>query len=436
MNLGIIFGLFLILVFLGIPIAMVLCFLGILPNLLNPWFPADTAYIIRAMISGVNSFPLMAVPMFILSGNIMARGKISDKIFEFFSYFIADKRAGLPIATVITCLFYGAISGSGPATCAAVGSMTIPIMTEFGYDKSFATALVACAGALGVIIPPSIPLIFYGQSAGLSVSDLFIGGILPGLLFGLMLIIYAYYYCLKNGEDREKLKEYSRKVRIKGFLNLFKSSFFALLSPLIILGSIYSGIASPTEAAVISVFYSLFIGLFIYKSIKIGDIYYIFKDSVKTYGGILFIIAGATAFARVLAFMKAGLVISNLITNVVSSKIGLLIIINILLLFVGMIMDTSPAILILTPIFMPIISSYGINPIHFGLIMVVNLAIGFVTPPVGVNLFVASSLSDLPLEKIMVKALPFIIVFIIALLLITFIPQISLLLVGGKWKKI
>lgn len=431
MTIASLFIVFVLLLVLGIPIGMILAGLGILPNLIDPWFAADPQYIIRAMVGGVNSFPILAVPMFILSGNIMAEGKISEKLFNFFSYFIANKTAGLPIATIVTCLFYGAISGSGPATTAAVGAMTIPILVKYGYDKVFSTALVAVAGGLGVIIPPSIPFIFYGQAAGVSVADLFIAGIIPGLLIGFCLMAYSYYYCKKNGEDKEKLQAYESELRSRGFGKLFLNSFWALLSPIIILGSIYSGVASPTEAAVISVFYSLFISIFIYKTIKVKDIMPILIDSVATYSTILFIIAAATGFVRVLTYMKAPEMIAALITNSVSSKIALLLLLNVILLAVGMFMDTTPAILVLTPILLPLVTAYGMNPIHFGVMMVVNLAIGFVTPPLGVNLFVASSLTDVRIEDIIKKAFPFIGAFIVALLLITFIPQISLVLIGG-----
>lgn len=428
MSVASLFIIFAILIVIAVPIGMILAILGILPNLIDPWFPADPQYIIRAMINGVDSFPLLAVPMFVLSGNIMAEGKISKKLFNFFSYFVADKTAGLPIATVITCLFYGAISGSGPATTAAVGAMTIPIMVNLGYDKVFSTSLVAVAGGLGVIIPPSIPFIFYGQASGVSVAKMFMAGILPGLLIGFCLMVYSWYYCKKHGEDKEKLVSYKNELKKMGFAGLLKDSFWAILCPVIILGSIYGGIASPTEAAVISVFYALIISLFIYKSLKVTDLYKILVDSVKTYTTIIFIIAAATGFARILTFMKVPTLITQGISSTVSSKIALLILINVILLIVGMFMDTTPAILILTPILVPLVKQYGVDPIHFGIIMVVNLAIGFVTPPLGVNLFVASSISSVKIEDIIKKVLPFIVAFIVALILITFIPQISLIL--------
>ena len=242
-------------------------------------------------------------------------------------------------------------------------------------------------------------------------------------------MVYSWYYCKKNGEDKEKLSSYTKEMRKNGFFKLFLDSFWALLSPVIILGSIYSGIASPTEAAVISVFYSLIVAGFIYRTITFKDIKETFVDSAKTYSSILFIIAAAIGFARILTYYDAPDIIAKAISGTVSSRIGFLIIVNIILLFVGMIMDTTPAILILTSIFLPTAQAYGIDPIHFGVIMVVNLAIGFVTPPLGVNLFVASSVSGVPIEKIVHKAVPFIVSFIVALAIITFVPSISLVLI-------
>jgi C4-dicarboxylate transporter DctM subunit len=402
---------------------------AILPSLANSSFAGNPQLIIRSMLSGIDSFPLLAVPMFIISGIIMARGKISEKLFNMFAFFVGKRTAGLPIAAIITCLFYGAISGSGPATTAAVGSMTIPILVSLGYDKTFVTSMVAVAGGLGVIIPPSIPFIFYGMASGQSTSSLFIAGVLPGILIGGFLSVYAYFYCKKKGEDKEKLDSFTGDLRQKGFLVVFKDSFWALLSPVIILGSIYSGVASPTEAAVISVFYSFFISVFVYKTMKFSDFPKLIKESVDSYTPIMFILAAAMGFARVLTFLRAPQFFANAITSIVSDKIGILLVINLFLLFVGMVMDTTPAILILTPILLPIVQQVGVNPIHFGIIMVVNLAIGFVTPPMGVNLFVASSMTDIPIMKIAKAAAPFMIGFLISLLVITFIPQISLLLV-------
>lgn len=426
----VVFILFIICLLIAIPVSISLGIVSVLPGAFGPSFTASGTYVIRSMLGGLDSFPLLAVPMFVLSGIIMARGGISRKLFDVFAFFMGKRTAGMPCAVVVTCLFYGAISGSGPATVAAVGSMTIPILIEMGYDKKFSTALVAVAGGLGVIIPPSIPFIMYGMASGASVSDLFIAGVIPGLLIGGLLMIYAFFYCKKNGEDQQKKEAMVGELHEKGFLKVLKESSFALLSPVIILGCIYTGIASPTEAAVISVFYALLISLFIYRSIKVRDIWSILVESIRTYAPILFILAASIAFSRVLTLMQVPQDISTWILSHFTNKIVLLLVINLFLLIVGMVMDTTPAILILTPILLPIVEAVGVDPIHFGIIMVVNLAIGFVTPPIGVNLFVASSLTDLSVMEIARKAMPMIVYFLIALLVITFVPAVSLVLLS------
>ncbi len=423
------FIVFIIALVIAIPVSISLGIASVLPSIFDPSFTVGAKYLIRAMFGGLDSFPLLAVPMFVLSGIIMAKGGISKKLFDVFAYFLGRVTAGLPCAVVVTCLFYGAISGSAPATVAAVGSMTIPILTSLGYDLAFSTALVAVAGGLGVIIPPSIPFIMYGMASGASVSDLFLAGIIPGLLIGFLLMGFAIYYCKKHGEDKEKINAEVDSLHEKGLLGVLKESVFALLSPVIILGCIYSGIASPTEAAVISVFYALIISLFVYKSICLKDIWVIMIEAIKTFTPILFILAASTAFSRVLTLMQVPQTVSEFILNNFHSPVIILLVINIFLLIVGMVMDTTPAILILTPILMPIIEAIGMDPIQFGVIMVVNLAIGFVTPPIGVNLFVASSLTDVPVVDIAKHAMPMIVIFLIALLLITFIPALSLALI-------
>lgn len=426
-----VFIIFFLCLVIAIPISIGLGIVSVLPGAFDPSFTASGTFVIRSMLGGIDSFPLLAVPMFVLSGTIMAKGGISKKIFDVFVFFIGKFTAGMPCAVIVTCLFYGAISGSGPATVAAVGSMTIPILIKLGYDKVFATSIVAVAGGLGVIIPPSIPFIMFGMASGESVSNLFIAGIVPGILIGLLLMAYAVFYCRTHGEDKEKIRKEVDELHEKGFFGVFKDSFFAILSPVIILGCIYAGIASPTEAAVISVFYSIIVSMFVYRSMKVKDLWPMLVEGVKTYAPILFILAASTAFSRVLTLMQVPQTISEWILGNFHNGIVILIVINIFLLFVGMVMDTTPAILILTPILLPIATAIGMNPIHFGVMMVVNLAIGFVTPPIGVNLFVASSLTDIPIMQIARKAMPLILCFLVALVLITFIPQISLILLGG-----
>ena len=425
---GVIFLIFFICLMIAIPISISLGIVSILPGILDSSFTVSAKYIVRSMFGGLDSFPLLAVPMFIFSGILMARGGISKRLFNVFSYFLGKFTAGIPCAVIVTCLFYGAISGSAPATVAAVGSMTIPFLCELGYDKKFATAIVAVAGGLGVIIPPSIPFIMYGTTTGESVSDFFMAGIIPGVIIAALLMIYSIVYCNKYGEDREKINKVTGELRKNGLFKLLKESFFALLSPIIILGCIYSGVASPTEAAVISVFYAVILSVFIYKSIEIKDIFDVCVETIRTFAPILFILATSVAFSRVLTLMQVPQIVSEWILTNFSNKITILLVINLVLLAVGMVMDTTPAILILTPILLPIVTAIGVNPIQFGVIMIVNLAIGFITPPIGINLFVASSLTDVPVMDIAKKSIPMIICFLIALLLFTFIPSISLML--------
>ena len=428
MSVGVLFILFVVFLIIAIPVGITLGITAVLPHIFDPSFTVGAKYLIRAMFGGLDSFPLLAVPMFVLSGIIMAKGGISRKIFDVFAYFFGRFTAGMPCAVIVTCLFYGAISGSAPATVAAVGSMTAPILIGLGYDKTFTTSVVAVAGGLGVIIPPSIPFIMYGMASGASVSDLFLAGIIPGLVIAALLMGYAICYCKQNGEDRVRIEAEIGKLHEKGFGRVFKDSFWALLSPIIVLGCIYSGITSPTEAAVISVYYALIVSLFLYKEIKFRDLRGILVEAIKTFTPILFILAASTSFSRVLTLMQVPQEVSSFILGNFSNKIIILLVINAFLLLVGMVMDTTPAILILTPILLPIAQGIDMNPIQFGVIMVVNLAIGFVTPPIGVNLFVASALTDVPVMEIARKALPMIGLFLIALLIFTFVPAFSLAL--------
>lgn len=431
--LGIIFVLMVVLLVLMVPIGVMLLCVSLVPSIMDPSFVASIQYVLRNMVGGLNSTPLIAIPLFILGGIIMAKGGIAKKLFNVFAYMIGDRTGGMPCATIVTCLFYGAISGSGPATTAAVGTMTIPVLDEMGYDHAFSSATVAVAGGLGVIIPPSIPFIVYSMASGASVGDMFLAGVLPGCLIAACLMAYAIYYCRKHGEDKEKIGTTVRALREKGFWNIMKDSFWAILSPVFILGGIYSGLVTPTEAALIGVIYSGLIGLFVYKTLRFGDLIPACVETVKTTAPMLIVLAAASSFSRILSLLQASQVVSGMLGGLLEHKILLLLLINLILLVLGMIIDTSPNILIFTPVMLPLVQALGVDPVHFGIIMVVNLAIGFVTPPVGVNLYVAQSVSGVPVLKLAKKALPYILMFFVALILITYIPQISLLLVNlGK----
>ena len=426
--LGVVFLIFLVAMVLALPMGVAMGVATIVPQLVNSSFAGNMNYIIQAMIGGLNTTPILAIPLFMLSGALMTRGGISKKLFDIFAYIVGNMPAGVPCAVVLTCLFYGAISGSGPATAAAVGAMTIPILVDLGYDKVFSAAIVATAGGLGVIIPPSIPFIMYGLFTGTSVGSMFTAGILPGCLIAACICGYCIFYCVTKGEDREKIKANTKRLHERGFIRVFLDGFWAVLTPVIILGGIYGGFVTPTEAACVSVFYAPIVCLFIYKSIKISEIPQLFKDAIGSYAPLLLCIALAQGFSRVLVLLKASDYVQTLMTSMVHSSTSLFIILIVFLLILGMFMDCGPAVMILAPIIMPVANAYGINSVHLGIVMVCALATGFVTPPFGMNLFVTAPIVDVPVAKLGAKALPFIVVFIVALFIIAFVPAISLVL--------
>lgn len=433
MTIGLVFIFFLGILMLGVPIVTSLGLTTLFPLFLGGNVPYKADTIIRWAVQGSDSITVIAIPMFIMAGVIMSRGGVAKKIFDVFAYFVGHKTAGMPIATVCTCLFYGAISGSGVATAAAVGGMTLPILMDLGYNKIFIAALIATAGSLGVVIPPSIPFVMFGSLTNTSVGDIFTAGIIPGILIGLSLMIYAYYYCKKNGEDKEKINNMVDELHKKGFLKVFKESFWAIMSPVIILGGIYSGVTTPTEAATISVFYSLIISLFIYKSLKVSEIIGLFKTAVSQFAGLVMLLALATSFSRMLTVLQGPKIIGEFVTAYLSSKLLFLMILNAILFVMGMFMDVGPAVAILGPILVPVAIALGISPVHLAIVMVCNLAIGMVTPPFGMNLFVVSPMIKENSATVGMKAVPFIGAFVVSLIIITYVPAISLLLVNmGK----
>ena len=386
------------------------------------------AQVLNNTFSGANSTPILAVPLFILGGVIMAEGGISKRLFNFFAYFVGRFSGGIPCAVILTCLFYGAISGSGPATTAAVGAMCVPFMISLGYDRRWSAGLIAVAGGLGVIIPPSIPFVLYSLATGVSTGDLFLGGVLPGILIGLFMMAYAVWYCKREGENRALINEKMAELRAMGFGKLFIESFPALLCPIIVLGGIYAGLVTPTEAACISVFYALIVSLLVYRSLKAKDIFPLLCSAVKTYGGLAFVLAFATAFGRVLSLTKATSVITNFITANFTSGWVVMSVLVLIFLLLGMVMDTGPAIIILAPVLLPAVQELGINQVHFGVVLVCCLSIGLATPPFGLDLFVAGNLSEEPPMAVAKRALPFMVAFFLALLLITYVPWFSTVL--------
>ena len=423
---AIVFLVFFVCLVLAVPIAMCMGFATILPGLLDPKFTGNLEFVVRSMLKGVDTMSILAIPLFMLSGAIMATGGLSKRLFDVFALFIGRFRGGMPCAVVVTCLFYGAISGSGPATCAAVGTMCIPVLTTLGYKKIFAAALVATAAGLGVIIPPSIPYISFGLVTDTSVGDLFTAGIFPGCLIALWLMIYVVIYCTVKGEDRVTIEANHRPLRERGVLRVLRDGFFALLTPVIILGGIYSGIVTPTEAACVSVFYAVFVCLFLYRSITFKDLWGFFKDAVRSYAPLGMSLCLARAFVQILALLKAPQQLSNWLSTTFTSKYLFLLVLLVILFLLGMVLDVGPANTILGPMLIAFTGNMGISPVHLGIIMTCALAIGFVTPPFGMNLFVAAPMVKENPMTIGKEAYPLIGFYMIALLMITFIPPISL----------
>lgn len=382
-----------------------------------------STYIVEQIISGTDSFPLMAIPLFILAGELMGAGGVSKRLLNVCNVFLGRFTGGLATVTVVLCMFFAAVSGSGPATVAAIGTMVIPSMVEKGYDRKFSLALVACAGSIGVIIPPSIPMVIYGVSTGTSVSSLFMAGFLPGILIGISLIVMCYVICKKKGWKGD-----DRRYTAKEKWQAVWEAKWALINPIIILGGIYAGIFTPTEAAAIASIYAFFCGKFIYRELDWKQLFHTVSNACLTTGTILIIVGCATAFAKILTIERIPNMLTNQILGITSSEIIVMIIIIVLLLVVGCFMDTTPAMMILAPILLPVAQSFGMNPIHFGLVMVTTLAVGFITPPLGVNLFVAARIGETSLEEVCSGIVKFVVIMVIDVLLITFIPAISMLL--------
>lgn len=415
----ILFGSFFLFLFLSVPIAYALGLSSLLTILLTKTI--DLTFLTSSIVTSLDSFPLMAVPFFILAGDIMGKGGISKRLFGFANSLVGGVTGGLAMAAVVTCMFFAAISGSGPATVAAVGGIMLPIMIENGYERDFSTAVVTAAGAIGVIIPPSIPMVMYGVSSGASVSELFKAGVIPGVLMGAVMMIWCYIYSKRAGY-RKSGTHFSLKACGKAAWD----AKFSLLVPVIVLGGIYGGFFTPTEASVVSVVYSLIISLFVYREIKPKDLPAIMANSALTTAIALIICGTVATFGKIMTMERIPEMVASSITTLTNNKVITLILLNIVLLFAGCFLDTVSAILILTPILWPVARALDVNIIHFGIVMVVNLSIGFVTPPVGVNLYVGTSMSGISLSALVKKIIPFFCVMMLALVLITYIPQLSL----------
>lgn len=414
---SILFISFIVLVLIGAPIAIGLGLSSMIAIYLGTNLPL--VLIPQRMFTAADSFPLMAIPFFMLAGSLMETGGISRRLINLADKLVGHLTGGLALVGILTCMFFAAISGSGPATVAAIGSIMVPSMVRAGYDASFSSAVMAIAGSIGIIIPPSIPMVTYGVVAGASIGSLFLGGFVPGILIGLSLMITSYYISKKNGYGQR-----DAKFSMGEFLKALIDAFWAILMPIIILGGIYGGFFTPTEAAAIAVAYGFIIGFFVYKELKFKDLPQIFINSAVSTATVMLIIAAASVFGWILTSERIPDAVAVAFTTLTNSPILFMLLINVLLLIVGTFMETNAAIIILAPIFLPLATSLGIDPIAFGVIMVCNLALGMVTPPLGVNLFVACGIQKITIEQITKAVIPLILANIIALLILTFMPQL------------
>ena len=417
----VLFGSLGILLIFNVPVAIAIGSASLLSILYSG--DLNLLYIVQNLVTSIDSFPIMAIPFFVLAGEFMGGGGISKRLLDVANVFFGRISGGLAIVTVVVCMFFAAISGSGPATVAAVGGMVIPTMIKNGYDRRFTLALIAAAGSIGVIIPPSIPMVIYSVSTSKSISKLFMAGFIPGILMGLVLIAWAYYYSKKKGYKADL-----EKFSFKRAGSVIWDAKWALVCPLIILGGIYGGIFTPTEAAAVAAVYGFIVGVFVYKELNFKDAFDTIRGACLTTSTIVIVMGCASVFTKVLTMARIPLAVADAITGVTQNKIIILILINLVLLFVGCFMDTLCAIMVLAPIFLPIAVAVGVDPIHFGIIMVVNLAIGFVTPPLGINLFVASRIGQTSLDEVIKGIVPFIVIMIFVLIIVTYVPAVSLIL--------
>ena len=413
------FGIFFLLLFLSVPVAVALGFSAIITAFI---FEGSDAVIDLAsnLFSQLDKYALMAIPMFIMAGNLLSKGSSAKRIIEFAKAFVGHLPGGLPIAAIFASIIFAAVSGSSPATVAAIGSIMFGAIMAAGYPKSYAVGTITTAGSLGILIPPSIVMIIYGVTAEESIGKLFMAGVIPGIMIGLMLMAVTYIGAKRLGFKRTKPASWKERW-IK-----FKEAFWALMTIVIIIGGIYGGIFTPTEAAAVSAVWALFIAIFIYKDIKLKDLGDVIFESAKTSSMILFIIANASVFAYFLTLENIPDMLTQAVVNMNLNKIEFLIAVNIILLIAGNFMEPSSIIMIMVPLLLPVAKMLGIDPIHFGVIITINMELGMLTPPVGLNLFVASGITGLPIKEVVKSVIPWFIVLLIGLLLVTYIPQISL----------
>ncbi len=415
---AVLFGAFAILLVIGAPITVAL---GMAAMAAFMSIGKDVATLVQVAYNSVNSFPVMALPAFILSGALMQDSGISRRLVNIAEALAGRMTGGMAASTVIACLFFGAISGSGPATTAAVGMLMIPAMIKRNYDKGYASAVTASSGGLGVVIPPSIPMVIFGVTASESITKLFIAGVFPGLLIAGGIILMNYFISKRKG-----YKSDAEDWSIKTVFVSLKEGFWALMAPVVILGGIYSGFFTPTEAAIVSIFYTLFVGIFIYKELKLKSIFKAMDSTTWLAGRVLIILFTAQAFGRLLVQYKIPDAIAGGLLALTGNVFIIWALIIFFLIAIGMFMETLATIMLVTPVLLPVMTSLGVDPIHFGVVLVMCCEIGFETPPLGENLFIASGIAKTSIEEISVKSIPFSIVEILSVFIVAYIPGLAL----------
>jgi|SRR6056297_1817953 len=413
---------FAILLVIGVPIGFVLAVVSFFA-LLRMGNPILLSLIPQRMFAGLDSFTFLAIPFFFLAGELMSKSEITTDLMEFASVVIGRIRGGLAYANILASIFFAGITGAALADVAALGSIEIPAMEEGGYDTKFAAAITVASSIIGPIIPPSIIMVIYGSIMQVSIAALFLAGIVPGLMLGGILSIMSYYYAKKNNYPKRE-----EKVTLKEFFISFRKAVLALIMPIILLGGILSGVFTPTEAASVAAAYAFIIGFFVKKTLKLKHIPDIFRKIVLNTSIVFLVLAAASIFSWVMAFDQIPSQIANAIVNFTSNKLVVLLLINIFLLFVGMLMDVGAALIVLAPILAPIAIEFGVHPLHFGIVMSINLMIGLSTPPVGPVLFATVGITDLTIEELSKAVAPFLIGMFIFLMIITYFPQISMFL--------
>jgi len=418
MSIALLFALFFLLLAIGTPIAVAL---GASTFFTLVTMTSTSPVEIAGMIwQKIDSYSLMAIPMFILAGNLLSKGSSAKRIIEFAKSLVGHLPGGLPMAAIFASIIFAAVSGSSPATVVAIGSIMFGAIEAAGYPKSYAIGTIATAGSLGILIPPSIVLIVYGVTAEVSIGKLFMAGVVPGIMIGLMMMAVTYIGAVRLGFKRTQPEPF--KVRVKKFLD----ATWALMTIVIVIGGIYGGIFTPTEAAAVAAVWAFFVSMFIYKDIKWSELYSVFLSAAKTSAMIMFIIANAMIFAHFLTLENVPQMITQALIDAHVGPIMFLIFVNILLFFAGDFMEPSAIIMIMVPLLLPVATALGIDPIHFGIIVTINMELGMITPPIGLNLFVTSGITGESLKNVIIYAMPWASVILLGLILVTYIPEISL----------